>query len=240
MDAIAAVDTAGSAPWRRCACTSTARWGPPHRPTGGPSAAWARHLRCTRSRPGRPGPVRSEPAVAARAGGPPRPVAPGGTAAPPRWRSARWPGRRPRRPRQRAGPGPAGRPGPRGTLVGLQLVGVDEGREGGQAVGGPTQLTDGDGSVHRHHGGGPPAWSSSYSATTWPQSVASAVAASAWTAAMAAWIWNGPGLVAAQAGPHQVVALVDQPAVPPGAVLVGQAHHGAIRSLPAGPAAGRR
>src|ERR1035438_6354809 len=27
----------------------------------------------------------------------------------------------------------------------------------------------------------------------WAQSVASAVGASAWTAAMAAWIWNGPG-----------------------------------------------
>jgi hypothetical protein len=48
------------------------------------------------------------------------------------------------------------------------------------------------------------------------------------TAAIAAWIWYGPGQVAAQARPHDGLALGDELPVPERPVLVGQPDHAAL------------
>ena len=55
--------------------------------------------------------------------------------------------------------------------------------------------------------------------------MSSAVGASAWTAAIAAWIWNGPGWLRRRQARTSVVSFGDQRAVPPRAVLVGEPDH---------------
>ena len=52
---------------------------------------------------------------------------------------------------------------------------------------------------------------------------------------IAAWIWYGPGRVAPQARPHEVLALGDQGAVPQAAVLVGQQHQRSVGGDAGGP-----
>ena len=72
----------------------------------------------------------------------------------------------------------------------------------------------------------------SYRATICPQSVCSAVIASAWTAAIAAWIWNGPGRLRRKHARTSAWPSVICSRFHARAILLGQPDHRAVRVRP--------